>query len=281
MDLRERIATVLGKGRRPRIVTFGSRTALAIDRYLRERRLHRDAERPELWLGHPGAGDERWDRQRSRSALREGRPVADRGARLPAPVRPRDAQLGHAGDGLGATGRAEPPDGCARKLAIGPATITAYNRLIADRPDHEPSFHEFLARYPRLLDPAAVEVWSKPDLSGAREPYFVLRRIDDSYVVIEIETPAKPIMTNANQMSSQATQAVAQATTYRSFLMERFPLAASHFPRFHEPDCLVVIGLEQTLTPDGVEALARGNLSRNRPRIVGYDWLANRAAAIV
>jgi site-specific recombinase XerD len=54
VDLREKIATVLGKGRRPRIVTFGSRTALAIDRYLRERRLHRDAERPDLWLGHRG-----------------------------------------------------------------------------------------------------------------------------------------------------------------------------------------------------------------------------------
>jgi site-specific recombinase XerD len=54
IDLREKIATVLGKGRRPRIITFGSRTALAIDRYLRERRMHRDAERPELWLGHRG-----------------------------------------------------------------------------------------------------------------------------------------------------------------------------------------------------------------------------------
>jgi site-specific recombinase XerD len=54
IDLREKIATVLGKGRRPRIITFGSRTALAIDRYLRERRTHRDAERPELWLGHRG-----------------------------------------------------------------------------------------------------------------------------------------------------------------------------------------------------------------------------------
>lgn len=54
VDLREKVATVVGKGRRPRIITFGSRTALAIDRYLRERRLHRDAERRELWLGHRG-----------------------------------------------------------------------------------------------------------------------------------------------------------------------------------------------------------------------------------
>lgn len=54
VDLRDKTATVLGKGRRPRTITFGARTALAIDRYLRERRLHRDAERSELWLGHRG-----------------------------------------------------------------------------------------------------------------------------------------------------------------------------------------------------------------------------------
>lgn len=54
IDLRDKTATVLGKGRRPRIITYGSRTAVAIDRYLRERRLHRDAERAELWLGRAG-----------------------------------------------------------------------------------------------------------------------------------------------------------------------------------------------------------------------------------
>lgn len=45
---------VLGKGRRARTVSFGARTALAIDRYLRAgRRKHVLAYRPELWLpGH-------------------------------------------------------------------------------------------------------------------------------------------------------------------------------------------------------------------------------------
>ncbi|MGH3377928.1 MAG: tyrosine-type recombinase/integrase [Actinoallomurus sp.] len=45
---------VFGKGRRARTVSFGARTALAIDRYLRAgRRKHVLAYRPELWLpGH-------------------------------------------------------------------------------------------------------------------------------------------------------------------------------------------------------------------------------------
>ena len=50
IDLQQQMVWVLGKGRRYRGVTFGSKTALAVDRYLRERRKHRQAWRPQLWL---------------------------------------------------------------------------------------------------------------------------------------------------------------------------------------------------------------------------------------
>jgi site-specific recombinase XerD len=54
VDLRTRQATVTGKGRRTRTVAFGHRCAQALDRYLRARAGHRDAHRPELWLGLAG-----------------------------------------------------------------------------------------------------------------------------------------------------------------------------------------------------------------------------------
>ncbi len=54
IDFRERVAHVLGKGRRPRAVPFGATTAQALDRYLRARRAHRLAARPELWIGASG-----------------------------------------------------------------------------------------------------------------------------------------------------------------------------------------------------------------------------------
>lgn len=54
IDFEHNVAVVLGKGRRPRAVPFGNRTAQAIDRYIRERSKHRDADRLELWLGHVG-----------------------------------------------------------------------------------------------------------------------------------------------------------------------------------------------------------------------------------
>jgi site-specific recombinase XerD len=49
-------ATVLGKGRRPRVCPFGARTAQALDRYLRQRARQKRADVPKLWLGVNGRG---------------------------------------------------------------------------------------------------------------------------------------------------------------------------------------------------------------------------------
>jgi site-specific recombinase XerD len=49
-------ATVLGKGRRPRICPFGAKTAQALDRYLRQRARQKRSDVPKLWLGVNGRG---------------------------------------------------------------------------------------------------------------------------------------------------------------------------------------------------------------------------------
>lgn len=54
VDLDERVAHVLGKGRRPRNCPIGRRTVQALDRYVRARSKRPDAYRSELWLGHAG-----------------------------------------------------------------------------------------------------------------------------------------------------------------------------------------------------------------------------------
>lgn len=54
IDREHDVALVMGKGRRVRGCPYGSRTAQALDRYLRARARHRDADRPELWLGLAG-----------------------------------------------------------------------------------------------------------------------------------------------------------------------------------------------------------------------------------
>ena len=55
VDLRYRVATVLGKGRRHRDCAFGNRAAQALDRYLRARANHPMAWEEALWIGQDGA----------------------------------------------------------------------------------------------------------------------------------------------------------------------------------------------------------------------------------
>jgi site-specific recombinase XerD len=54
VDLDTDVILVLGKGRRPRACPFGSKTAVSLDRYLRERRRHASASLPWVWLGKKG-----------------------------------------------------------------------------------------------------------------------------------------------------------------------------------------------------------------------------------
>ena len=54
VDLAGGILRVLGKGRRERILSIGSKTVRALDRYLRLRRARRGSEVPWLWLGVRG-----------------------------------------------------------------------------------------------------------------------------------------------------------------------------------------------------------------------------------
>ena len=57
VNIKAGLASVLGKGRRPRACPFGSKTGLALDRYLRRyRSRHRLAADPALWLGDRGKG---------------------------------------------------------------------------------------------------------------------------------------------------------------------------------------------------------------------------------
>ncbi|MGA7419849.1 MAG: tyrosine-type recombinase/integrase [Acidimicrobiales bacterium] len=54
VDLDLKVILVVGKGKRPRAVPFGVRTAKAIEKYLRYRARHAQAALPDLWIGSKG-----------------------------------------------------------------------------------------------------------------------------------------------------------------------------------------------------------------------------------
>lgn len=167
----------------------------------------------------------------------------------------------------------------ARWSSTGRKVLDEFDALIANKPSHEPSFQHFLTAHPQLLDPFATEVWSQPDLNGARVPDFIVRRADNTYLVIEIECPSKKLVTKGGTISADAYHAVSQATDYNQFLLERYPQVQSVFPSWSAPDLLVVCGLENGLTERERKILQNHNQT-STARLVGFDWLINRARAV-
>lgn len=166
-------------------------------------------------------------------------------------------------------------------LKIGPPLLEKFEQMLITHSNDEPAFQSFFCEYPQLLDPMAVQVWSQPDFHGALEPDFVVRRADDSYVVIEIECPAKQLVTGGNRLSQYATHAESQAVEYEDFLSVRAPEARVHFPNFRRAECLAVVGVERTLQAAQRQALLRANGRRQNSKVVGFDWLLGRARAVV
>jgi len=116
-------------------------------------------------------------------------------------------------------------------------------------------------------------------LWGAKEPDFVIRRADDTYVVVEIECPAKLLVTSTGQLSAETSHAVHQVLDYADKLAQRQEISSATFPRFRAPECLVVNGLEDPLTPEQKRMLVLENSHRRGVRIAGFDWLITRARA--
>ena len=54
IDWDHEVAAVVGKGRRPRTIAFGKNVTKALDRYVRVRGKHPEADEPWLWLGRRG-----------------------------------------------------------------------------------------------------------------------------------------------------------------------------------------------------------------------------------
>lgn len=132
-------------------------------------------------------------------------------------------------------------------LKFGPNTIAQYIVSCSVEANNEPFFQKFFEEYSQILDPMVSQVWSEFDLQGMLRPDFVVRRSDDSYLIVEIECPSKKLMTVQNQLSTDAIHAEKQTMQYKEFFAERLRETRSIMPFFSDPECLIVIGMENEL----------------------------------
>lgn len=142
----------------------------------------------------------------------------------------------------------------------------------------EIEYQNFLKSNPNLLEPFHAQIWSKPRFGEDLVPDFLIRSMDNTYTVVEIETPEQPIITKNGELSSYATHAKRQALDFRDWAINNRLYAMQKYPEIYRPIGLVVIGREDKLTPTQAQRLKQENEStQGIVKIVGFDWIYQRA----
>ncbi|MET3025336.1 Shedu anti-phage system protein SduA domain-containing protein [Flavobacterium sp. UW10123] len=155
-----------------------------------------------------------------------------------------------------------------------------YKDLIYKENLSEEIYHKFLNENPFLLEAFHSKIWSKPRFGELLQPDFVIKAIDNNYTIIELEKPSLQIITKNGNLSSHATHAKKQALEYREWAISNNTYAKERFSDIWRPSCLVIIGLESKLTESQKVRLKQENEStQGILKIVGFDWILNRAQA--
>jgi len=156
--------------------------------------------------------------------------------------------------------------------------LKQFSDLLNSDEKQEIDLHNFLVSNPYLLEPFHAQIWSKPRFGEDLVPDFMIRSMDNSYTVVEIEKADVQIMTRAGELSAKTTHAKRQALDFRNWAINNSLYASQKYPGIYRPYCLVVIGRESELNEMQVERLKQENESTQGVlKIVGFDWLFNRA----
>ena len=167
-----------------------------------------------------------------------------------------------------------------RSIAVSSKILESYDNLLAGTGDDESVFQRFFEDNPLMLDPRAFQVWTQPDLHGKLRPDFIIRTYDNNYVIVEIETPAKLLVTRQHQLGADTTHAISQVLQYQEYLRTHLTSALEAFPGLTLPAGLVIIGCESSLDAEQKAVLRAENQSRQDISIVGFDTLAETAKAV-
>ena len=106
--------------------------------------------------------------------------------------------------------------------------------------DVEAVFHSVLQRHPLLLDVYGI-CESKPEFAyptGSTSPIgktklqpdFLIRYPDQSYKLVEIERPSKPVATVQGQPRAEVGQAVFQTAEWKNFIKTHYQVVAERYP---------------------------------------------------
>lgn len=154
--------------------------------------------------------------------------------------------------------------------------INDFKKLI-EANNREEDYQHFLSQNPLLIDPLAFEVIPKQALGVEYVTDYVIRRLDNEYLVVEIEKPSDLIFTKQNDFTAKFTHAFGQVIDFLEWIDNHGEYARSLMPEISSPKGLLIIGLRSNLTSDQQNKLKRYCLNSKLIEVLTFDDLLLKA----
>jgi hypothetical protein len=154
--------------------------------------------------------------------------------------------------------------------------IVAFEILISENYSEE-VYQRFLTQNPVFIDPLASEVIPKQKLGLEHVTDFVIRRLDDEYILVEIEKPQDTIFTGTNDFTARFTHAYGQVLGFQEWVDAHGEYARSLMPGIFSPKGVLIIGMRNELSAEQTAKLKRLNINSRSIEVLTYDDLIRKA----
>ncbi len=156
--------------------------------------------------------------------------------------------------------------------------IDEFERVLAREPD-EKLIQQYLTikRNRILLDPSALSIMPQVKLGAEYVPDFVIQAAEGQYVLVEIERPALPLLTEKGRPRAELVHAQQQVKDWFDWIGRHGEYARSVLPGISEPEGWVIMGRRSSIPAQHRNVLARENVEARRLTTKTYDDLLDRA----
>ena len=150
-----------------------------------------------------------------------------------------------------------------KKLEEFAQLIEAYKR--------EEEYQIFLKNNPAFIDPLSSQVIDKHKLGDDLITDFVIKTLENNYILVEIEKPQDHIFNKNNDFSASFIHAYGQVLDFISWVDGNVAYAQKKLPNISAPNGILIMGRSTLLTADQRKKLEYFNLNSARIKIYTYD----------
>ncbi len=162
-------------------------------------------------------------------------------------------------------------------LKINGQIIQEFNKILKDNLKEE-LYQKFLKKNPVLIDPLAKQILPKYKLGDDYITDFVVKKINDEYLLVEIEKPGDKIFTNNNDFSSQFSHALGQVIDFQEWVESNIAYARTKMPNISSPIGIIIMGRDDDLNEIQKKKLRRLLINMNgKVKVFTYDDILNNA----